>query len=82
MATTRVPGRLWLLYLAAGLATAAGSMLLPDLAQSIVYDLIGLSAVVAILLGVRRHGLVRRGIWYGLAGGLVVFAAGDVVSSV
>ena len=82
MATTRMPGRLWLLYLAAGLATAAGSMLLPDLAQSIVYDLIGLSAVVAILLGVRRHGLVRRGMWYGLAGGLAVFVAGDVLYSV
>ena len=82
MARTRVPGRLWLLYLAAGLATAAGSMLLPDLAQSIVYDLIGLSAVVAILLGVRRHGLVRRGMWYGLAGGLAVFVAGDVLYSV
>jgi diguanylate cyclase len=82
MTRTRVPGRLWLLYLAAGLATAAGSMLLPDLAQSIVYDLIGLSAVVAILWGVRLHGLVRRGMWYGLAGGLVVFVAGDVVYSV
>ena len=82
MATTRVPGRLWLLYLAAGLATAAGSMLLPDLAHSIVYDLIGLSAVVAILWGVRRHGLVRRGMWYGLAGGLAVFVAGDVLYSV
>src|ERR671915_2059111 len=82
MATTRMPGRLWLLYLAAGLATAAGSMLLPDLAQSIVYDLIGLSAVVAILWGVRLHGLVRRGMWYGLAGGLAVFVAGDVLYSV
>jgi hypothetical protein len=68
MATTWVQGRLWLIYLAAGLATAAGSLLLPDLPHSIVYDLVGLSAVVAILCGVRLQGLVRRGMWYGLGG--------------
>jgi diguanylate cyclase (GGDEF)-like protein len=82
MATTRMPGRLWLIYLAVGLAAAAGSLLLPDLHQSIVYDLVGLSAVVAILCGVRLHRLLRRGMWYGLAAGLVVFVAGDVVYSV
>jgi diguanylate cyclase (GGDEF)-like protein len=82
MATTRAPWWLWRLYLAGGLAAAAAAMLLPDLPHSIVYDLIGLSAVVAILYGVRLHDLVRRGMWYGLAGGLVVFVAGDVVYSV
>jgi diguanylate cyclase len=82
MATTGVHRRLWLIYLAAGLAAAAGSLLLPDLPQSIVYDLVGFSAVVAILCGVRLHRPARRGIWYGLAGGLLVFVAGDVVYSV
>jgi diguanylate cyclase (GGDEF)-like protein len=82
MATTRVQGRLWLIYVAVGLATAAGSLLLPDLLKAIVYDLMGLSAVLAILCGVRLHRLVRRGMWYGLAAGLVVFVAGDVVYSV
>jgi diguanylate cyclase (GGDEF)-like protein len=84
MATSRVvPGRrLWLIYLVGGLAASAGSLLLADLPQSIVYDLVGLSAVVSILCGVRLHRLRRRGMWYGLAGGLVVFVAGDVVYSV
>jgi len=48
-------GRLWLLYLAAGLVVAAGSLRLPDLQASIVYQLVGLSAVGAILAGVRLH---------------------------
>jgi diguanylate cyclase (GGDEF)-like protein len=82
MATSRVPGWLWLAYMAAGLAAAAGSLLLPDLPNSIVYNLVGLSAVVAILYGVHLHRPHRRGMWYGLAVGLVVFVAGDVVYSV
>ena len=82
MATTGVHRRLWLIYLAAGLAAAAGGLLLPDLPYSIVYDLVGFSAVVAILCGVRLHRPARRGIWYGLASGLLVFVAGDVVYSV
>ena len=82
MGTTRVHRRLWWVYLAAGLAAAVGSLLLADLPQSIVYDLVGFSAVVAILCGVRLHRPARRGIWYGLASGLVVFVAGDVVYSV
>src|SRR5215211_5940967 len=79
MATTRMRGRLWLLYLAAGLAVAVASLRLSDLQASIVYQLVGLSAVVSILTGMRLHRPARRGIWYGLAGGLGVFVAGDVV---
>jgi hypothetical protein len=82
MATTRIRGRLWLLYLAVGLAVAVGSLRLPDLQHSLVYQLVGLSAVVSILVGVRLHRPARRGIWYGLASGLGVFVAGDVVYSV
>jgi len=72
-------GRLWLLYLAAGMAVAVGSLRLPGLRASIVYQLVGLSAVVAIVVGMGLHRPARRGIWYGLAGGLAVFVAGDVV---
>jgi hypothetical protein len=63
METARLRGRLWLIYLAGGLAASAGSLLLPDLAKSIIYDLVGLSAVVAILCGVRLHRPARRGMW-------------------
>jgi diguanylate cyclase (GGDEF)-like protein len=82
MKTTGMRGRLWLLYLAAGLAVAVGGLRLPGLQASIVYQLVGLSAVVSILTGMRLHRPARRGIWYGLAGGLGVFVAGDVVYSV
>ena len=74
--------RLWLLYLVLGLGVAGASLSLPEPAYSIVYDLVGLSAVAAILVGTRLHRPVRRGIWYGLAGGLGLFVAGDVVYTV
>ena len=81
MATTGVPGRLWLIYLAAGLAAAAGGLLLPDLPHSIVYDLVGFSAVVAIRCGVRLHRPARRA--SGTAWPVACwFVAGDVVYSV
>ena len=82
MKTTGMRGRLWLLYLAAGLAVAVGGLRLPGLQASIVYQLVGLSTVVSILTGMRLHRPARRGIWYGLAAGLGMFVAGDVVYSV
>ena len=82
MADRWVYRRLWLLYLAVGLVVATASLRLPDLQASIVYQLTGLSAVAAILAGMRLHRPARRGIWYGLAGGLSVFVAGDVTYSV
>jgi diguanylate cyclase (GGDEF)-like protein len=82
MSTNWIRRRLWLAYLACGLVVTGASLSLPDLANSVVYDLVGLSAVVAILLGVRLHRPARRAIWYGLAAGLAVFVAGDVVYSV
>ncbi|HEV2893822.1 MAG TPA: GGDEF domain-containing protein [Actinomycetota bacterium] len=74
--------RLWLVYIVVGLVVAGAFLRLPELAYSIVYDLVGLSAVAAILVGMRLHRPARRGIWYGLAGGLAVFVAGDVLYSV
>jgi diguanylate cyclase (GGDEF)-like protein len=82
MSTTWVGRRLWLVYLVVGLVVAVAVLRLPEPAYSIVYDLVGLSAVVAILAGTRLHRPVRRGIWYGLAGGLTLFVAGDVVYTV
>ena len=73
---------LWLAYLVFGLLLAGASLSLPDLPASVAYQLTGLSAVVAILVGTRLHRPARRGMWYGLAGGLGVFVAGDVVYSV
>ena len=82
MSTTWVGRRLWLVYLVVGLVVAVAILRLPEPAYSIVYDLVGLSAVAAILAGMRLHRPARRGIWYGLAGGLTLFVAGDVVYTV
>jgi diguanylate cyclase len=82
MATRSVRRRLWLVYGAVGITVMAVALPLPGLPHAIVYNLTGLSAVVAILLGVRLHHPPRRGMWYLLAGGLAVFVAGDVVYSV
>ena len=82
MSTTWVGRRLWLVYLVVGLVVAVAILRLPEPAYSIVYDLVGLSAVAAILAGMRLHRPARPGIWYGLAGGLTLFVAGDVVYTV
>jgi diguanylate cyclase (GGDEF)-like protein len=74
--------RLWWCYLVCGLAAAGASLSLSEPAYSIVYDLVGLSAVVAVVAGMRLQRPARPGIWYGLAGGLALFVAGDVVYTV
>ena len=51
MSIDRVGRRLWLVYLVAGLVVVVAILRLPEPAYSIVYDLVGLSAVVAILAG-------------------------------
>jgi diguanylate cyclase (GGDEF)-like protein len=82
MPTASTRRRLWWCYLVCGFAAAGASLWLPEPAYSIVYDLVGLSAVAAILAGVRLQRPARPGIWYGLAGGLVLFVAGDAVYTV
>lgn len=82
MPTSSTHRRLWLVYLTCGVLAATSSLPLPDLAHSVVYDLVGLSAVVAILVGMRLHRPARHGMWYLLAAGLTMFVAGDVAYSV
>jgi diguanylate cyclase (GGDEF)-like protein len=82
MPTDSTYRRLWLVYLTCGVLAATGSLPLPDLAHSVVYDLVGLSAVVAILVGMRLHHPARHGMWYLLAAGLTMFVAGDVAYSI
>jgi diguanylate cyclase (GGDEF)-like protein len=82
MAQTLAHRRSWQAYVAVGTAVMAVGLPLPGLAHASVYNLISLSAVVAILLGIWLHRPPRQGIWYCLAGGLALFLAGDVVYSV
>jgi diguanylate cyclase (GGDEF)-like protein len=76
--------RAWRLYLAGGVIAVALYFLLPlkGLWSSLAYDLIGLSSVVAILVGVRRHRPARAVIWWCFAIGQLLFVLGDVVYAV
>ena len=49
--------------------------------QDLGYDLYGLGAVVAILVGVRVHRPARRAAWFALALGVALQAAGDLTLS-
>ena len=70
---------LWQQYLAGGASVCALYVFVPPFAGSgPVMNLIGLSAVIAIALGVRRHRPEYRRPWWWFAGGLTLFWLGDV----
>jgi diguanylate cyclase (GGDEF)-like protein/PAS domain S-box-containing protein len=70
--------RLWFLYpIAAGLATLA---YLTVFHHSWLYNVIGISSPVVILLAVRMHRPDQRAPWYLFALGQALFIAGDVLA--
>jgi diguanylate cyclase (GGDEF)-like protein len=72
----------WAAYGLLGLlGVAAYFLLAAQYQQDLSYDLYGLSAVAAILVGVRFHQPVRRAAWLTLALGIVLEAAGDLTLS-
>ena len=78
--------RAWLAYLAGGGLLAAGYFFLPALTplptaavRVVVYTLVGLSAVAAILVGVRRHRPASPLVWYLLAAGRLCYVVADVL---
>jgi signal transduction histidine kinase len=82
--SARSSNRLWLAYLAAGLAATATYFRLPwnTLGQGFVYDGIGASAAAAIVAGTFLHRPVQRLPWYLFATGLLAFAVGDMIFNV
>src|ERR1700691_2622117 len=79
MAGRRLSRRAWSLYLAV-MAPIAVLSLLGPLNAGPVFNLIGFSGVIAIVVGVRLHRPAARLAWYLLAAGLGFFVAGDVLS--
>jgi diguanylate cyclase (GGDEF)-like protein len=77
-------GRAWRIYLAGGLAAVVLYFVLPleGLWSSLAYDLIGLSSVVAILVGVRQLRPARPLIWWCFAAGQLLFVVGDMLYAV
>jgi signal transduction histidine kinase len=76
IATLRRP---WLAYLA-GLAPLSILYLAGPLNAAPVFNLIGASAVVAIVFGARRNQPSRRLPWYLFAGGQALFVLADVLA--
>jgi diguanylate cyclase (GGDEF)-like protein/PAS domain S-box-containing protein len=73
--TSSIP--LWLGYLACGVAAIAVYFALPLESQRVSYDLFGISATLAVLIGTYRNRPEVRFPWFGLAGGLAFLVIGD-----
>ncbi len=70
---------LWVLYLAGGALLTGAYLLLPPLKGSgPVMNLLGLSPVVAILVGLRLHRPASSGPWGWFAAGFLLFWFGDL----
>ncbi len=72
-------GRQWLWYLAA-VAFAAALYLAGPLNTGPVFNLIGASSAVAVIVGARRHRPRGRIAWYAIALGEILFVSGDVLA--
>jgi diguanylate cyclase len=73
-------GRSWRLYLLLGALAALPIVVIPDSWwYTAWYDLLGLSAVAAILIGVRRNRPQTRVTWWWLAAGQLLFVVGDLL---
>ncbi len=68
-------------YLAAGVAATGVYFLLSGRPQAIWYQVIGFSAVAAIVVGARRYLQEGRAPWYFFAAGLGAWAIGDAIFS-
>lgn len=74
--------RAWWVYLAAGIVAIGAYYLLPgEVLPAVVYELVGISAVVAIGVGVHLHQPARRAPWVVMAVGLGIWVVADAVGS-
>ena len=79
MTETRSPAHAWWLYLAV-MVPIAVLYLAGPLNAGPVFNVIGFSGVIAIVVGVRMHRPAARLAWYLIALGQAFFVAGDVLA--
>ena len=73
---------LWLIYLAAGgVAMIAYAFVPVGIPTGIIYELVGLSSVGAVLLGIHLHQPERRLPWQLMAAGLALWAIADGIGN-
>lgn len=78
---TTVPN-LWISYLVIGAIAIGVSYLIPNaILGAVIFEVIGLSAVAALIVGVRLHQPVRRTAWYLMAAGLGLWAIADAIGN-
>jgi len=75
----RIFQRAWYLYLGLGAVVAGAYLLLSGADQATLYNLLGISTVIAILVGVRRYRPEHVLPWYIIAFGVALFVVGDVI---
>ena len=73
-----VRNRAWIVYPVAAVAATVGYYVLGH--NSYLFNVIGLTSPVLILVAVRLHKPERRAPWFLIAAGQFLFIAGDVVS--
>ena len=73
--------RTWKLYLLGALMVAMVYFLVEttSLSKLVLYNGIGLSAVIATLIGIRRNCPENRRAWYFIAGGMASFLTADII---
>jgi diguanylate cyclase (GGDEF)-like protein len=71
--------KLAIAYLAVGAVVAGVYVFLPRVAQNVAQDIAGFSAVIAILVGVRRNKPSSRSPWYAIALGVLLLFVGDSI---
>ena len=71
--------RAWIVYLVLGVLATGTYFLLSGVAKDTIYNLIGASSVIAILVGVRRYRPEPVLPWYVVALGLALFVIADVI---
>jgi PAS domain S-box-containing protein len=72
--------RVWRWYLVGGMLALAAFLFVPGFRMGPVFNAIGLSGAVAIVIAVRIHRPAQRMPWYLVALGMTVFVAGDVIT--
>src|SRR4051794_14510040 len=78
-AAARAERGIWVGYLLAGAVVCAIYLALPELTSALVYEAVGLSAVVAVIVAVRIYEVERPAPWYLIAAGLALLTIGDSI---
>lgn len=74
--------RLWLVYLAAGAVAIVTYYAIPlDPVQTVIYQLMGLSAGAALIVGALLHHPARRLPWYLMGTGMLIWSLADLVGN-